>query len=400
MYLTDSIIKTTRPTDKPQRLMDGDGLYLLVQPTGSLWWRLRYYVEGKERLMSLGTYPEVTLKQARERRHGIRSQVANGEDPAEKLKVAKRRLGMTFELVSREWWEKRKHLWKGKYGEVILIRLEKDIFPYIGNRPIHKLDAADFLECFERMEKRGVLETAHKVKTKCSKVMRYAVATRRAERDPIVDLKGALTPVKRKHYATIVSPPLVGELLRNIDGYHGKSRVVHCALRLLPLVFVRSSELRYARWEEFDLDAAQWKIPAQRMKVPVPHIVPLSRQAVSVLKELLPLTGPDGYLFPSIRSAARPMSENTVNAALRNMGYASDEMTGHGFRSMASTLLNEQGWAVDAIERQLAHTEQNEVRAAYNYAEYLPERRQMMQAWADYLDSLRAPKKVQLKIVS
>jgi integrase len=208
-----------------------------------------------------------------------------------------------------------------------------------------------------------------------------------------VDLKGALTPVKHKHYATITYPSEVGALLRAIDGYRGKSRVVECALRLLPLVFVRSSELRYAEWEEFDLNKAQWKIPAERMKMDVPHIVPLSKQAIGVLRELHPFTGPDGLVFPSVRTVARPISENTVNSALRRMGYTKDEMTGHGFRSMASTLLNEEGWHPDAIERQLAHCEEDDVRAAYNYAEYLPERRKMMQWWADYLDRLRTDRK-------
>lgn len=303
-------------------------------------------------------------------------------------------------MVAREWWEKRKALWTESYAAATLARLEKDVFPFIGRRPVKHLDAADFLECLQRIEKRGVLDTAHKIKTKCSEVMRYAVVTRRAVRDPIVDLKGALMPVRRKHYATITYPSEIGALLRTIDGYRGKSQIVHCALRLLPLVFVRSAELRYARWEEFDLEATQWKIPAERMKAKIAHIVPLSTQAIAILRELHPLTGPDGYLFPSIRSYARPISNNTVNAALRRMGYTKDEMTGHGFRSMASTLLNEQGWRPDAIERQLAHREENDVRAAYNYAEHLPERRKMMQAWADYLDALRTePKAIRLKAV-
>jgi integrase len=219
--------------------------------------------------------------------------------------------------------------------------------------------------------------------------MRYAVATRRADRDPMPDLRGALTPVKPKHYATIVDPREIGDLLRTIDGYRGKSQVVHCALRLLPLVFVRSSELRYAQWHEFDFENAQWRIPKERMKRPHPHLIPLSRQASSILKELHLHTGDTTFLFPGIRSRARPMSENTVNAALRRMGYTKEEMTGHGFRAMASTLLNEQGWHPDAIERQLAHCDEDDVRAAYNYAQYLPDRRKMMQAWADYLDTLR-----------
>jgi len=269
---------------------------------------------------------------------------------------------------------------------------EQDVFPVIGSKPVKTIAAADFLDCLERMKKRGVLETAHKVKSKCSEVMRYAVATRRAERDPVADLKGALPPVKHRHYASITYPSQVGGLLRAIDGYQGKSRVTQAALSLLPLVFVRSSELRYARWEEFDFDQAQWRIPAERMKRPYPHIVPLSKQAIGVLRELKPFTGPEGLVFPGIRSSEHPISENTINAALRRMGFTGDEMTGHGFRSMASTLLNEQGWEPDAIERQLSHIDENEVRAAYNYAQYLPVRRKMMQAWADYLDTLRQEK--------
>lgn len=390
MRLNDTTIRNAKPAAKPLKLFDGDGLYLLVQPNGSRWWRMKYYFRGTEKTLSVGVYPEISLKQARDRRQEIRERVAAGIDPSELRKAEKRSYADTFESIAREWWAKRKHLWSDEYANAVMTRFEQDIFPFIGKKPIKQLAAADFLDCLERMEKRGVLETAHKVQSKCSEVMRFAVATRRVERDPVVDLKGALPPVKRKHYASITYPSQVGELLRAIEGYKGKSRVVYCALRLLPFVFVRSSELRYARWEEFDLRSAQWKIPAERMKMDNPHIVPLSKQAVEVLRELHPLTGPSGYLFPSVRTFARPISENTINAALRRMGYTKDEMTGHGFRSMASTLLNEQGWPPDAIERQLAHCDEDDVRAAYNYAEYLPERRKMMQFWADYLDELKA----------
>lgn len=393
MRLNDNIIRNAKPRPKPWKLSDGDGLYLLVQPNGARWWRMKYFIGGVEKMLSVGVYPEVSLKEARQRREDIRRKVAAKLDPSEGRKAEKRSRADTFESIAREWWEKRRKLWSEIYANAVMTRFEQDIFPHIGKKPVKTLAAADFLECLEKMQARGVIETAHKVKTKCSEVMRYAVATRRADRDPIVDLKGALPPVKHKHYATITYPSEVGALLRAIDGYHGKSRVVECALRLLPLVFVRSSELRYAEWEEFDLHKAQWKIPAERMKMDFPHIVPLSKQAVSVLRELHPFTGPDGLLFPSVRTVTRPISENTINSALRRMGYTKDEMTGHGFRSMASTLLNEEGWHPDAIERQLAHTEENDVRAAYNYAEYLPERRKMMQWWADYLDGLRADRK-------
>lgn len=393
MWLHDKTIRNTRPGPKLQKLSDGDGLYLFVQPSGAKWWRFRYVFNDREKMLSVGVYPRITLAEARSRREELRKQIAKGIDPSAERKAQKRSRATTFEAIAREWWEKRRHTWSEEYAKVVITRFEQGVFPLIGSNPINALVAADFLDCLQRLEKRGVIETAHKVQGKCSEVMRYAVATRRADRDPVIDLKGALTPVKRKHYASITYPSEVGALLRTIDGYKGKSTIVHCALRLLPLVFVRSSELRYARWEEFDLDHAQWKIPAERMKMDIPHIVPLSKQSLAILRELHPYTGPTGYLFPSIRSFSRPISENTINAALRRMGYTKDEMTGHGFRSMASTLLNEQGWNADAIERQLAHCEENEVRAAYNYAQHLPERRKMMQAWADYLEGLRDGKK-------
>lgn len=396
MKLNDTIIRNAKPGPKLRKLSDGDGLYLFVQPNGARWWRMRYFVGGVEKMLSVGVYPEVSLKDARQRREEIRRQVAGKIDPSEGRKAERRARADTFESVAREWWGKRRKLWSEAYAGAVMTRFEQDIFPFIGRKPVKSLTAADFLECLERMQERGVLETAHKVQAKCSEVMRFAVATRRAERDPVVDLKGALPPVKHKHYASITYPTEVGALLRAIDGYQGKSRVVECALRLLPLVFVRSSELRYATWDEFDLDDAQWKIAAERMKMPNPHIVPLSKQAVAILRELYPHTGPDGYLFPSVRTFAQPISENTINAALRRMGYTKEEMTGHGFRSMASTLLNEQGWHPDAIERQLAHCDEDDVRAAYNYAEYLPERRKMMQWWADYLDGLRTACKQQV----
>jgi integrase len=389
MRLSDTLIRKSQPAAKPVKLADGDGLYLVIQPNGNRWWRMRYFFAGREKMLSVGTYPEISLKDARARRFEIREQVAKGIDPSQERKAEKESRATTFELVAREWYEKRKHLWSEQYAGAILTRFEQDVFPVIGDKPVKTIGAADFLDCLEKMQKRGVLETAHKVKGKCSEVMRYAVATRRAGRDPIADLRGALPPVKSRHHAALIYPSEVGALLRAINGYQGKSRVVVAALKLLPLVFVRSSELRYAVWEEFDLDAAQWRIPAERMKASNPHIVPLSRQAVAILRELHPFTGPAGLVFPGIRSGARALSENTLNAALRKLGYAKEEMTSHGFRSMASTLLNEQGWEPDAIERQLAHCEENGVRAAYNYAEYLPVRRKMMQAWADYLDKLR-----------
>lgn len=401
MRLNDTIVRSAKPESKQRKLFDGGGLYLLVKPNGARWWRMKYYFAGIEKMHSIGVYPAVSLKLARKRRDEVREQITLGIDPASKRKADKRARANTFEAITREWCGRRQKNWSREYSTGVMTRFEQDVFPLIGSKPVNTLGAADFLDCLERMQKRGVLETAHKVRAKCSEVMRYAVATRRADRDPIVDLKGALPPVKHKHYASITDPKQVGGLLRAIDGYQGKSHVVRAALRLLPLVFVRSVELRHATWNEFDLDGAQWKIPAERMKMKDPHIVPLARQAIVVLRELEPFTGPHGYLFPAVRTTARPISENTINAALRRLGYSKDEMTGHGFRSMASTLLNEQGWKPDAIERQLAHGEEDDVRAAYNYAEYLPERRKMMQSWADYLDALRADRKPpRLRIVA
>lgn len=271
--------------------------------------------------------------------------------------------------------------------------LESFAFPWIGARPISDITAPELLAVLRRVESLGKLETTQRLKRVCGQIFRYAVATGRAERDPSADLRGVLKTGKVRHRASITDPAKVGELLRAMDGFAG-SLVVACALKFAPLVFVRPGELRKAEWAEFDLDAGEWRIPAERMKMRQPHLVPLSHQAVAILRELYPLTGSGRYVFPSIRSMARPMSENTITVALRRLGYTGDEMTGHGFRSMASTLLHEQGWPSDVIERQLAHAERNKVKAAYNYAEHLPQRRKMMQAWADYLDGLKGGGKV------
>lgn len=392
MAITAFEIKNVRAVDKPVKLFDGGGLFLLVQPSGTRWWRFKYRYLGKEKLLSLGTFPEVSLKDARERREAARKQLANGIDPSEHRKSTKTALlaisENAFEKVAREWFERYSKKWAASHGDRIIRRLERDIFPWIGHRPVGEISAPDLLMVLRRIENRGAIETSHRALQNCSRVFRYAVATGRAERDPSGDLRGALTPVREKHHASITEPKGVGELMRAIEGYQG-SVITKCALRLAPLVFVRPGELRRAEWEEFDLDGAEWRIPASRMKAREKHIVPLSRQAVDILRELHAATGEKRFLFPGARTNGRSMSENTVNAALRRLGYSREEMTGHGFRSMASTLLNEQGWNRDAIERQLAHGERNSVRAAYNFAEHLPERRRMMQAWADYLDQLR-----------
>lgn len=390
MALTDTAIRKAKGREKPYKLADGGGLYLLVTPAGGRLWRLKYRVIGKEKLLALGAYPDVGLRDAREQRDAARKQLASGIDPGAAKQAARASAAgaETFEAIAREWLGKQAAKWTEQTEKRIKTRLENDLLPWLGAKPIAAIRAPEVLATLRRIESRGAVDTAHRAMQECSQIFRFAVATGRAERDPTGDLKGALAVATPDHHASITEPKAVGSLLRAIDGYEG-SFITKCALRLAPLVFVRPGELRKAEWAEFDLEKAEWRIPAQRMKMGELHLVPLAEQAVAILRELHPLTGSSQYLFPGVRSRKRPMSENTVLAALRRMGYKPGEMTGHGFRSMASTLLNENGWNRDAIERQLAHAERDGVRAAYNYAEHLPERRRMMQAWADYLDSLK-----------
>ena len=396
MPLKNTAIRNAKPGPKAQRLFDAGGLYLEVAPAGGKWWRFKYRFEGKEKRLSLGVYPEVSLAEAREKRDAARKLIAQGIDPAavrKDQKAAAEEQADTFEAVAREWHKKFSPTWTESHASRIFRRLEKDVFPWFGSRPIREIAAPELLATLRRIEARGAVETAHRALQNCGQVFRYAVATGRADRDPSGDLRGALPPSKEKHHASLTEPKAIAALLRAIDDYQG-SHVTRCALKLAPLVFVRPGELRHAEWSEIDFEAAEWRIPASKMKMREKHIVPLSLQALEVLREVQPLTCAGRYVFPSTRSAARPMSENTVTAALRRMGFGTDEMTGHGFRSMACTLLNEMGWHRDAIERQLAHAERNAVRAAYNFAEHLPERRRMMQAWADYLDKVKAGGKV------
>lgn len=387
MPLTDTTIRNIKPGTKDAKLFDGGGLFLLVKPTGARWWRLKYRYGGKEKLLSLGVYPTISLKEARERRDEAKRQIAHGIDPSAQRQAAKAELADTFEAVAREWFAKLSPTWAPTHADKVLRRMELYLFPWIGGRPMGKITAPELLNCLRRVESRGKLDTALRAKQNAGQVFKYAIATGRAERDPSADLRGALAPPVREHYATITDPVKVGELLRALDGYTGTFPVA-CALKLSPLVFTRPGELRKAEWGEFDLKAAQWRIPAERMKSRAPHVVPLSTQAVEILRELWPLTGRGRYLFPS-RDGKGHVSENTLNAGLRRLGYERGDFTAHGFRAMASTLLNEQGWSRDAIERQLAHGERDKVRAAYNHAQHLPERRTMMQSWADYLDQLR-----------
>lgn len=391
MKLSDTTIRNAKPSAKPTKMADGRGLYLLLQPNGARWWRLKYRIDGREKLLSLGTYPDVGLKLARQRRDEARELIAQDIDPSAAKQAAKvsRASAEGFESVAREWFETQRGEWVDSHADKIIRRLERDVFPWIRKRPIAEIAAPEILAALRRIEARGAIETAHRALTNVGQVFKYAIATGRATTNPSRDLSPSLRPVIQKHHASITDPAKIGGLLRAIDGYTG-TPVVRAALQLSPLVFLRPGELRQAEWSEFDLDAGEWRIPAARMKARELHIVPLAPQAVAILREIQALTGDGRYVFPSARSPRRPMSNVAVLAALRRMGFASDEMTGHGFRSMASTLLNEQGWHRDAIERQLAHGERNKVRAAYNYAQHLPERRKMMRTWADYLDTLKA----------
>ena len=392
MKLSDTTIRNAKPTDKPRKLADGGGLYIEIAPSGGKWWRYRYRFEGKPNRISLGVYPDVSLKDAREKHADARKLLAAGVDPSANKKAVKsaksERAANSFEVVAREWFDKHAPNWKENHSSKIIRRLEVDIFPWLGARPIAEVTAPDLLTTILRIEYRAALETAHRSLANCGQVFRYAIATQRALRDPAADLRGALPATKEKHHASITDPKKIGELLRDLDGYQG-AFTTKCALRLAPLVFLRPGELRKAEWTEIDLDKAEWRIPADKMKMKAVHIVPLPTQAVAILREIQRLTGDGQYVFTGARTSKRPMSENAVLGALRRMDYTTDEMTGHGFRSMASTLLNEQGFNPDAIERQLAHAERDGVRAAYNYAQYLPERKTMMQSWADYLDKLK-----------
>jgi integrase len=387
--LTEARIRAAKPRQKPYKLKDERGLYLLVTPPGGRLWRLRYRHAGRESMVGLGAYPDVALKTARERRDAARKLVADGVNPAAAKRAERAQHANTFQTVALEW------LSKQHYASITLEKAEwvfRDLlFPFIGSRPVAQLTAPEVLEVLRRIEKRGKHETAHRAKQRISQVLRYAIATGRAERDPTADLRGALTPLNVTNHAGLTDPARVGELLRAIDGYVGQP-TTHCALKLAPYVFVRPGELRAAEWCEFTLDGKEpeWRIPRERMKMGEQHVVPLSTQAVAILRELEPHTGRRRYVFPSLRSSSRPLSDNALNAALRRLGYSTKEMTAHGFRSMASTLLNEQGWHPDLIELQLAHAERNKVRAAYNKAQRLPERRKMMQTWAAYLDGLKA----------
>jgi integrase len=397
--LNDTRVRTTKPCKQPIKLSDSGGLYLLIQPHGSKLWRLAYRFGGKQKTLAFGVYPTITLKHAREKRDEAKQHLADNIDPStqrrlEKLAAA---TGNTFRAVAEEVLVK---LEKEGRADVTLTKkrwLLDFAYPVIGERPVAEITAPEVLSVLRKVEARGRYETARRLRSTCGIVFRYAIATGRAERDPTVDLRGALTAPKVTHRAAIVDPAGIGALLRAIEDYDGLP-LTKVALKLAPLVFVRPGELRKAEWAEFDLEHAEWRIPAAKMKMRRLHRVPLSKQTLAIIRDLQALSRGGRWLFPSVRSTSRPMSENTLNAALRRLGYSKDQMTAHGFKGMASTRLNEMGrWNPDAIERQLAHQESNDVRRAYMHAaEYWPERVKMMQTWADYLDELRESGKVVL----
>lgn len=393
MALTDSKIRNTKATDKPLKLADEKGLFLLIHPNGSKYWRQKYRAGGKEKTLAHGVYPEVGLKEARERRDEARKLLANGIDPGEHRKAMNEakaeRAANSFEAVAREWIGHKKTEWTESVAIKTLSRFDKDIFPWMGGRPIAEITAPEILKVLRRIDDRGARYTAHKARENIGQVFRYAIQTSRAERDPSADLKGAIPPAKEKHFAAITTPGEVAALLRAIDAFRGTFPVL-CALRLSPLLFVRPGELRRAEWASFDLDRAEWRYLVT--KTGTNHLVPLASQAVAILRELHALTGHGQYVFPGARDPKQTMSDAAVNAALRRMGYdTKEEMTGHGFRAMARTILHEElGIKPEVIEHQLAHQVPDVLGTAYNRTKFIEERRAMMQTWADYLDKLKA----------
>lgn len=393
MPLTDAVIRTAKPAAKPVRLFDGGGLYLEVSPAGGKLWRLKYRIDGKEKRLSFGAYPDVSLKDARDRRDEARKLLAQGVDPSENRKAIKAakadRASNSFEVVAREWFAKQSATWAPSHAEKIINRLESDVFPWLGGRPVAEITAPELLGVLRRIEGRGAIDTAHRAQQNCGQVFRYAIQTGRADRDPSADLRGALTPAKSGNFASITEPAKVGELLRAFDAFQG-TFPVKCALLLAPLLFARPGELRQAEWSGIDLEKGEWRYVASKTKTE--HLVPLAPQAVQILRDLYPLTGAGRYVFPGGRDSKKPMSEAAVNAALRRLGYdTKTEITGHGFRAMARTILAEELHVKpEVIEHQLAHKVPDALGTAYNRTKFLKERRAMMQRWADYLDTLKA----------
>ncbi|HMW21954.1 MAG TPA: integrase arm-type DNA-binding domain-containing protein [Burkholderiaceae bacterium] len=413
--LTDTAIRKASPGEKPRKLADGSGLYLEIQPSGARYWRLKYRIGGKEKRLSLGVYPAVTLADARKRRDEARALVAAGIDPSENRKASKADqvrqretqalidagapLPGSFEAVARDWLQLvHEPKVSARYALRSRIQLERDVFPHIGRRPAREVDAPTVLDLVRRVAGRDALDTAHRVKQTIGLVMRHAIATGHADRDPTPDLRNALPQPITRHFSAILDPVRVGELLRAVDAYTGQPGT-RAALQLAALTFQRPGNVRAMQWAHLDLDGGTWSIPAAEMKrskqdkeTGAPHLVPLATQAVVILQELQPLTGGGPLVFPGLRSRSRPISDVTLNAALRRLGFGPDEMTGHGFRAMARTVMIENLPGIDPewIEAQLAHGKRGALRGAYDRAQYLAQRRKMMQTWADYLDRLRA----------
>ncbi|MDR2884320.1 MAG: tyrosine-type recombinase/integrase [Deferribacteraceae bacterium] len=392
MSLTDTAIRNAKAQEKDYKLFDEKGMYLLVLKSGNKYFRLDYRFAGKRKTLALGVYPEISLKEAREKRDEAKKLISEGKDPSEIKKAKKYNIysdtNNSLETIAQEWFDTNKLKWIESHAKSKWRRLEKHILPYLGSRPIKNITTQELLSVVRMMESRGNMEMAHRTKNIVGEIFAFAIATDRADRNIALDLKGALTPVISKNMATITNPAEVGALLRAIDSYVGDF-VTKCALKLTPYVMLRPGELRNAEWSEIDFEKKLWKIHAKKMKMRRDHIVPLSPQVIAIFEEIRPVTGQWRYIFPSVRTKDRPMSNVTVLAALRRMGYTKDEMTAHGFRAMASTLLHENGFDTAHIEVQLAHAERNKVKAAYNHAEYLPQRTEMMTWWANFLDKLR-----------
>lgn len=390
MSLTDIKCKTAQPKEKIYKLSDEKGLYLQVNPNGSKYWRLKYRFDGKEKKLSFGVYPELSLKEARDKADAARKKIKDGVDPSEEKKLVKltRMIDAenSFEAVAREWHEKQKDRYTAKHHKTVLVRLEKDVFPLLGSKPIGQIKAPELLVTVQRIEKRGAVDLSHRMLQTSGQIFRYAIATGRAERDISADLRGSLTTRKKVNHANLKENDLP-EFLHKLENYQGELQT-RLAMQILVLTFVRTAELRGMKWKEVNFDTAEWHIPAERMKMREKHIVPLSKQVIELLKQIRTIHNNQEFVFPSRINPHKSTSENTLIYALYRMGYHS-KATAHGFRATASTILNEKNFRADIIEKQLAHGERNKVRASYNHAQYLPDRKDMMQWWADHLDNLK-----------
>lgn len=399
--LTDLALRNAKPGDKPRRLSDGGGLFLEIKPNGGKYWRMAYRFAGKQKLLAFGVYPEISAPEARKAAQQAREHLAAGRDPGLVKKILKGAncTENTFRAVAEEWIEKFKHMWTESHFKNVSGRLQRDIYPWIGNRPVGEISAPELLAVLRKIEARGHIESAHRASTNAGQVFMYAIATGRAERNPATDLKGAIPPSSVKHMSSITDPEQVGELMRAFDRYHG-SPLTKCALQLAAHVFLRSGEIRLAEWSEIDFEKAEWRIPISRMKgkkrdkeanPSAYHLVPLATQVIKILREVQALSGHGKYLFPGLRSSLRPMSDATLTNALRRMGYSQEELHVHGLRATARTLIRQElGFDEEPIERQLGHAVKGPLGAAYNRADFVTERKRMMQAWADYLDKLKA----------